>query len=122
MIERTFDFRRVNRLTVKPPIISNELLFLVENVGNQDIGLWTLHHFENGFMIHADLGIQCRGLRAIQSARRAFQWIFENSRCKFIYALIPKNNRPACQIAVKSGMEFIKELPKGRFFKVEKNG
>ncbi len=122
MIERTFDFRRVNRLTVKPPIISNDLVFLVEKIKGKDVGIWTLHEFGNGFMIHADMGNACRGRDAILSARSAFQWSFQNLKCKFIYALIPRANRPACQIAVKAGMDFIKEIPKGRFFKVEKNG
>ncbi len=114
MIERTFDYRRIHRLAQEVPIISNRLYFLIEMEKDKDIGLWTLHRCEGGLRIHADMGVDCRGKKAIASARSAFNWVFKNTNYDIIYAGIPVKEKAACQIASRAGMNF------KRFFNGEK--
>ncbi len=106
MIESTFDFRRVGRLAEEEPVISGDLYFLLEVENGKDIGLWTLHRCEGGLRIHADMSPDCRGKKAIASARSAFNWIFQNTKYDIIYAGIPTERKDACQIASRAGMIF----------------
>jgi RimJ/RimL family protein N-acetyltransferase len=109
MIQRTFDYRIVNRLKGNwRVIISSECFYLLETNGKEAeaLGLWSLHKHEDGVMIHADMGPKCRGRKAIESAKSAFGWVFRNTDFKKIYAGIPKENKPACRVAAMAGMRF----------------
>lgn len=106
MIHRTFDYRIVNRFASWPVPITSENFYLMENNGKKDLGLWALHKHKDGVMIHADMGLKCRGRKAIESAKNAFKWIFTNTHFKKIYAEIPNENLPACRVASLAGMRF----------------
>ena len=116
MIERTFDYRKVKKILGINPLISNEIIYLLES----NIGLWIFHKYLNGLMVHADMTPECRGKRAVESAKNAFKWVFQNTNTKIIYAGIPKKNKPACHSAVGSGMNFTHEDENKRYYEVEK--
>jgi len=118
LIERSFDYRRINRLVVWPLIISSRIIYLIESNGSGDIGLWTFHNYEDGLMIHADMTLDCRGQRAVESAKNSFKWIFDNSEIKKIYARISVENRAASFIAISSGMKFFYCDKHFRFYEV----
>ncbi len=107
MIERTLDYRIVNRFASWPVIISSKVFYLMEQDSKENLGLWALHEHEDGVMIHADMGSKCRGKKAVESAKNAFKWIFRNTGFSRIYAGIPKDNKPACRVASLAGMQFI---------------
>lgn len=106
MIERTEDYRIVNRFASWPVIVSSKVFYLIERNGKENLGLWALHEHKDGVMIHVDMGIKCRGKKVIESAKNAFKWIFSNTGFKKIYAGIPQENKPACRIASLAGMQF----------------
>lgn len=104
MIERTFDYRIINRLASWKVRISREVIYLLEKKGKEIQGVWTFEQYKDGLRIHADMGEGCRGRKAINSALDAFGWVFGNTPADAIYAGIPADNKPACQIAARSGM------------------
>ena len=106
MIERTEDYRRAKRFISWPLVISNSFYYLMEIEGIEDIGVWTLHPHKDGVMVHADMGQNCRGRKAVESLKAAFKWIWDNTPFKSIYAGIPADNKPACQVASKAGMGY----------------
>jgi hypothetical protein len=108
MIERTFDYRRILRLVPWSPVISRKFYYLIAKGKGKDLGLWSFQPDRDGLRIHADLGPECRGKDAVESARAAFKWIFENTVNKIIYAGIPEENKPACLVASRAGMKFIR--------------
>ncbi len=120
MIERTFDYRIVNRLKgTWRIIVSSDVFYLLETNGKEALGLWSLHKYDDGVMIHADMGPKCRGRKAIESAKAAFAWIFRNTKFKKIYAKIPKENLPAQRIASLAGMRFRGILDEYRTFELK---
>lgn len=122
MIERTSDYRRVNRITPWWPVISSEVLYLMETDGNRDSGVWTFHeYFDEGLLIHADMTRACRGKKAVKSMKEAFKWVFENTGTKTIYAKISKQKRPASFMAVASGMSFTHFQNNENYYQVNKN-
>lgn len=114
MINRCFDYRLIKKLVPWQPIISNKIIYLTED----NVGIWSFHKYRDGVKIHADMGVKCRGKKAIESAKSAFQWIFKNTEFKKIYAEIPIQNKPACHVAVYSGMQFINENNNRRCYEV----
>jgi hypothetical protein len=92
-IERTTDYRIVKNITGCDPLISNEVIYLLDD-GN----LWSFHKDEDALRIHANMTNK-KGKEVIESARRAFDWVFDNTPYKKIVARIPKENKPACFIA-----------------------
>jgi len=118
MIERTFDYRRVRRLAGWPLVISAKVIYLIETDGKHDLGLWTLHKYKYGYRIHADMGPKCRGRKAVESAKAAFKWIYNNTVKKYIYAGIPVDNKAAHRIATHAGMRFTGENKNERFFEM----
>jgi RimJ/RimL family protein N-acetyltransferase len=106
VIERTFDYRIVNRFISWKPVISSSFFYLLEKQGSEPIGLWTFHPHKDGVMIHADMGKKCRGQKAIESAKRCFDWIWANTAFDKIYAGIPQENKPACRVASLAGMRY----------------
>ena len=112
MIQRTFDYRIVNRLASWKVRVSREFIYLIEKSGNEILGLWSLEKWKDGVRIHVDMGENCRGRKAIDSAKRAFGWVFDNLPVNMIYAGIPVEKKAACQIAARSGM-MLKPGPNG---------
>ena len=51
------------------------------------------------------MGRECRGTAAVESAKQAFQWVFNNTTHKNIFAVIPEDNRAAQLVANWSGMQ-----------------
>lgn len=122
MIEETKDFRRVKRVTGLMPLLSPDVIYLVETEKSGDVGIWLLHPYAKGFMIHAGMGLECRGAKAIDSLKRAIEWGFKNLKCPNIYARIPIISKPACQVAARAGMEMVGKTGNGKLYKVENHG
>jgi len=116
LIERTKDYRIVKKIASWNPIISSEIIYLLDN----DINLWTFHEYLDGMMIHANMSIKCRGKLAVESAKRAFKWIFENTTTEIIYAGIPDDRKKVCYMAVRFGMEFTHKNENKRYYEVKK--
>ena len=125
MIERTFDDRRVSRLTPWWPVPSKKIIYLLETDGQRDYGVWSFReYFDESVLIHADLTKACRGQKAVDSARNSFNWIFENSGFKTIHAKIStkvKEHKAACLVAKWSGMAFTHFQNNERYYQVNKN-
>lgn len=115
MIERTFDYRKVKKIAPWQPIISREVIYLLDN----DKDLWAFHKYLDGLMIHAEMSVNTRGGKARESAKRAFGWIFKNTKAKTIYAGIPEDRKRACYMAILSGMKFTHVNENKRFYKLE---
>lgn len=126
MIERTSDYRRVSRLTKWWPVITNKIIYLIETDGERDYGVWSFHeHMDKDVMIHADMTKSCRGRKAVESAKNAFKWIFENTLFQTIHAKISTTTnmeRGACLVAKWSGMKFVCFDNNKRHYEVNKNG
>lgn len=109
MVEVAKDYERVRQLASEPVIVSNAVGYLIEKQDNEDVGLWTLHRYRQTgcVQVHVDMTPKCLGRKAIDSAKRLFEWIFNNLGGNSIFAEIPKDNKPACVIAALSGMDYI---------------
>lgn len=107
MIERTQDYRIVNRIVAFKVRISDECYYLTETILGTVRGIWSFEPYKDGLRIHADMGKTCRGRHAIDSAQDAFGWVFRNTPFKKIYAGIPQKNKPACRVASFAGMRYI---------------
>lgn len=120
MIERTFDYRRVKRLVDWPLTISSKVIYLIEtgSIKGVDLGVWTFFEDSGGYEIHADMKI--KGKKAIESAKRAFDWIFNNTKAEFIKTEIPKDRQDVCQMAFHSGMESLGIKGDFRHFKIKR--
>lgn len=116
MIERTFDYRQIKRHVWWQPVISREVIYLVDD----GFGLWALHEHLDGLMIHVEMAVHCRGKSAVEKGRQALKWVFDNTDVKTIYARIPAENRPACHNAVYAGMIFTHEKDDERFYEIAK--
>lgn len=119
MIERTQDYRIINRMVGFKPIISNKCIYLAEKESADVRGIWSFEPHEDGVRIHADMGPKARGKKAIESAKRAFNWIFGNTSYRKIFAGIPTENRPACRVASLSGMRYVGFDEKLRWFELQ---
>jgi len=128
MIERTFDYRRISRLTPWWPVISKKIIYLIETDGQRDYGVWSFReHFDESVIIHANLSKACRGQKAIESGKNAFKWIFDNTEFKTIHAEVSmetkdKKGIAVCLMARKAGMLFTHFQNNKRYFQVNKNG
>lgn len=109
MIEVAKDYSRIRRLASEPVIVSNRVGYLIEKENGEDVGLWTIHRYRQTgcVQVHADMTSKCLGKKAIDSAIRLFEWIFNNLGGNSIFAEIPKDNKSACVIAALSGMGYI---------------
>lgn len=116
MIERTFDYRRIKKMLPCPPIISDNIIYLID--GNH--GIWIFHEYLNGLKIHVEMNINCRGKEAIKKGRESLEWVFNNIAIKCIYAGIYKLNKPSCYYARRIGMEFTYEENNMRHYKINR--
>lgn len=114
MIERTFDYRKVCRLAPWKPVISSEdAVYLLDD----EVNLWAFERYMDGWMIHAQMSLECRGRKAVESAKRAFNWIVENTGMINIYAGIPVDKKTAWFVASWSGMKYTHTADNKRFYK-----
>lgn len=120
MIEDCRDFRRVKKFLSREIDISRENFYLMEVQNGEDLGVWHLHPCLDGVCIHADLGDKCRGKDAVASARDVFEWIFQNTHNKIIYAAIPEEVRTACMVATWAGMTYQVTEQNCRLYSIEK--
>ena len=122
MIQHCVDYQRIKALYPKGMrmVESNKILYLIEKEGDNDLGLWALYRYKDGVVIHAQMGIKCRGKKALDSMKNAFKWVFSALKIDRIYAEIPKENKHACVMAVNSGMEFMNAENDNRIFEVQR--
>jgi len=114
MIERTLDYRKVCRLAPWKPMISSEnAIYLLDD----KVNLWAFERYIDGWMIHAQMSLECRGRKAVESAKRAFKWIADNTGSRNIYAGIPVDKKPACYVASWAGMQYSHTKDNKRFYK-----
>lgn len=106
MIEHSGDFRRVKRICDYPISISREVIYLIEVVDGQDLGVWLFHPYKDGLSVHVTLGAENRGKKAANSARDAFEWIFNHCQVNIIYAVIPPEKKNVRTLAQVVGFEF----------------
>jgi len=114
MIEREFDYRVVKKMVAWNVTVSREVFYLIYD----GIGLFTLHKYEDGLMIHADMSDKCRGKRAIKGIKEVFDWIVENTGVRNIYAEIPEESKTSWYMACFCGMEFTKIVNNYRCYKI----
>jgi len=119
MIERTQDYRRIKRFPEWPLVVDSEIFYLMETKDGKDMGVWAFHQWWDGLLIHASLGPECRGRDAVNSAKEAFRWIFENTGYKKIYAEISNEKRPAQFVASWAGMDYIYSNQNKRYYLTE---
>ena len=121
MIERCFDYRRIQKFPDWRMCVSQELFYLMEVKDGKDLGVWTLHPWHDGLLIHASLSKECSGKCAKHSAIQAFNWVFQNTQYKDIYASISNSKRHAQFMAVSAGMNFIYSDNDKRYYKIDMN-
>lgn len=100
MIERTFDYRIVKRITGINPVISSKYIYLID--GDY---LWYLKPFKDGLLLSRCDATPCKGKEGKRSGKEVFTWVFENTDCKIIYGQIDKTNKPARYMASLVGMK-----------------
>lgn len=124
MIERCQDYRRVKKFLASDMVVSDKIIYLMETKDDKDLGVWTMDPFLDGFNVHAKMGPECRGRKAVASLRAAFEWVFENTGHDKIYAAIPNSKRAAQMVASWSGMVAVKtnETHRGYIMKRGCNG
>lgn len=121
MIDKMKSFRRVKDTWPHGVCILPECHYLAEVIGGIDVGAWFFHPHEDGLMVHADMGPQCRGKAAADSARNAFNWIFENTDAQTIYAHIPSDKKNVHMLAVVVGMDFVFCENGNRCYRIERS-
>ncbi len=116
MIERSFDYRRIKRISDANPvpilgpweiIASIEYFYLIEKQHNKDLGAWAMvpDPFRAlRYLMHSALGPQCRGRRAIVSGLEAIRWLFANTYARDIVAPVPLTLRHAHAIPRAAGL------------------
>lgn len=121
MIHRCKDYRRIKKLIFWEPVfISDKIIYLVETQDGKDLGVWSLHKYLDGYMIHADMGQDCRGKRGKNSMLSAFKWMFDNMAIANIYAKVNRSHKAAQRMATMAGMVFTHSNNDNRFFQVKK--
>lgn len=112
-MNRTRDFRVVKRLAGSVPSLGRDVIYL--NDSNE--GIWMLHPYSDGLMVHAFMTAKMRGKRAVSSLRRALSWAVENTPFRCVYAAVPKESRHAGFLAVWAGMCFTHEESNVRYYR-----
>ena len=120
MIARLSDYRRIRKLRKGPVLVSEEAFYLSEEEGGASVGLWSFIPAGDTLTIHADLGPECRGKKALESAREALSWVFGHTEHRSIYANIPNTRRHAQFMCIWSGFKCIGYSETMRFYKTTK--
>ena len=118
MIEHSRDFRRIKKLCADDwkIDISQDIYYLIEVKDGEDLGVWMFHPFEDGLMIHANFSEKCRGKAAADSARNAFNWIFEHTGVNIIYAGIHNDKRHVQMLACAVGFAIFQRTDSYRLY------
>lgn len=70
-----------------------------------DIGVFTFHPWNSiTYAMHSAVLPKYRGVKALDGARQAGFWMFENTLCQKIVTLVPANNYKARALAHAGGM------------------
>jgi len=120
MIERSLNYRRIKKLINWPLIVSTKIIYLIQSENGIDQGLWSFEPEQNGVKIHATMGVDCRGKKAIQSAKKAFKWVFDNTGAEFIFASISRERKDVCYMAHFAGMKSLGAKDNMRIFKLKR--
>ncbi len=105
-IERTQEYRRIKRLAPHWELLVSDKVFYL--VVGADEGVIVFHScFDSpGMLMHVYLGQTCRGARAAQAYREAFEWMFDNTDETILRGRIPAYNYRAHVMAVHCGGVF----------------
>jgi len=114
MIERSFDYRKIQKMAPWQPVISSKIIYLID----EKYGLWILHKYLNGLEFHVEMNTRCRGKEAIKQGRKALKWVFDNTDISVIYANVSKVQKHVCYYARQLGMKFIYEKNIIRSYKI----
>jgi hypothetical protein len=116
MIERTQDYRIVKRITNENPMegttewdltISDKVFYLLEVVDGNALGVWAFEPAPDGsYEMHAAMGKDCRGAKAVQSGLNAISWLYENTKCNDIVAPVPVHLKHAQRIPRCAGLVY----------------
>jgi hypothetical protein len=101
IIERTFDYRLVNKIAGKVPVISSKMIYLVY----EKEMVWAFEEYLDGLMIHVSVLKSARGKKAVEVSKMAFKWLHDNG-FKNVYACISQNLKDVCHFAIAIGMKF----------------
>ncbi len=81
---------------------NDEMYILGWHENNSLAGLWLLHPWNAiTYQVHVCMNAAYRGKSAIQGAEDAKRWMFENTRCRKIVALVP-DYRSSVKIIAKA--------------------
>ena len=114
MIERSFDYRKIKKIISYSPVISSEFIYLIDD----DIGVFSYEKYKDGYLVHAN--VLKKGKAAVESAKKSFEWIFNNTTTDIIYAVIKRNNRATCHFAVQAGMNRTHDDEQFNYFNIKK--
>ncbi len=109
MIERvTSNFRRIKRIAHEWDMtISDGIYYLAVTEGGEDIGALCFHPCdERGLLMHVQMTDKCRGAKASQAYKAAFDWMFENTDCDILRGRIPGDTRAARVMARHVGANY----------------
>jgi len=98
------------------PVISSNYIYLMEADQGKDLGVWIFEPEEDYFLMHACMGPNCRGAKAVKSARNAIRWLFKNTDADAILAPIAKSFRHASIIARRTGLRVHSENESGKAY------
>lgn len=116
MIERAFDYRRVNRLAKANQIdantdwkltISRKVFYLIEVQGGNDMGVWCFEPENDGvYSMHVAMSPEWRGRKAIDSGLDAIKWLYQNTNADNIIAPVPEYLKHAQRIPRGAGLVY----------------
>ena len=115
MIERTFDYRILNRLIAWRPFITHELIYLLQDKKN----VITFEHYKDGVMLHVDICKEYRGKKAVAAVMEGFDWIGKNFNIDKIYARVPKQRKDVRHFAISLGMRLTHTEKNNIFYEVQ---
>jgi len=119
MLEHVKDYRRINRIAIRKPVfLSDEWIYLINCEKGDDIGLIEFEKDRDGYRVHLAMGIECRGAKAVESLKMAIEWIFENTKAKAVYAVVPEENKKASVVVIQAGLWYTKTENNYRFYEV----
>jgi len=107
VIEHTRDFRRVVKLAPWPIRLGPECHYLLEVAGGEDVGLWFFEPLGADMSVHVVMTDKCRGLRAKESGKAAFDWVFRHTDTESILAAIDSSRKDVAALARALGFNFL---------------
>ena len=99
-MNRCTDYRVINKIAGMFVAPSSDYYYLID-----EGKLWTFEPYRDGYRMHANMTNK-RGKQAIDSAKKAMEWMFENARAGKIYASVPVENK-CSRMLVRHCMNFV---------------